>query len=82
MARIVNMHEAKTTLSQLVDRAEAGEDIVLARAGNPVVRLVPIRSARRRRLGHWKGKVSMARDFDEPLTDEQLAAWFGADKKP
>jgi prevent-host-death family protein len=82
MARIVNMHEAKTTLSQLVDRAEAGEDIVLARAGSPVVRLVPIRFARRRRLGQWKGKVSMARDFDEPLTDEQLAAWLGADKKP
>lgn len=76
MARIVNMHEAKTKLSELVADVEAGEEIVLARAGKPVARLMPLRKAEpRRRLGQWKGKVRMSKDFDAPLSDEELAAW-------
>ncbi|HMJ54740.1 MAG TPA: type II toxin-antitoxin system prevent-host-death family antitoxin [Polyangiaceae bacterium] len=75
MARIVNMHEAKTMLSKLVAAAEAGEEVILARAGKPVARLVPLRKASPRRLGCWKGKVRMAKDFDAPLSDEDLAAW-------
>ena len=67
MTKIVNMHEAKSNLSRLVEEVEAGEDVVLARAGKPVVRLVALRPARRRRLGRWKGKVTMADDFDAPL---------------
>jgi prevent-host-death family protein len=62
----VGMHEAKTRLSQLVERAEAGEEIVIARNGTPVVRLVPI--ARTSSLAHvrgaWRGRVRMAEDFD------------------
>ncbi len=77
MAKIVNMHEAKSNLSRLVEEAEAGEVIVLARAGKPVVTLVPVRPARRRRLGRWKGKVVMSEDFDAPLSDRDLAAWTG-----
>jgi prevent-host-death family protein len=77
VAKIVNMHEAKSTLSRLVEEAEAGEEIVLARAGKPVVKLVPVRAARRRRLGRWKGKVVMSEDFDAPLSDRDLAAWTG-----
>jgi prevent-host-death family protein len=77
VAKIVNMHEAKSTLSRLVEEAEAGEEIVLARAGKPVVKLVPVRTARRRRLGRWKGKVVMSEDFDAPLSDRDLAAWTG-----
>ncbi|HLK35194.1 MAG TPA: type II toxin-antitoxin system prevent-host-death family antitoxin [Polyangiaceae bacterium] len=77
MTKLVNMHEAKTNLSKLVEEAEAGEDVVLARAGRPVVRLVPVREARRRRLGGWKGKVRMGKDFDAPLPDDLLRAWEG-----
>ena len=78
MPKIVNMHEAKTTLSQLVTAVEEGGEVILARGGKPVAKLVPIRATRRRRLGQWKGKVRMSRDFDAPLPDEVLAA-FGKD---
>jgi prevent-host-death family protein len=79
MARVVNMHEAKSSLSQLVEEAEGGEDIVIARAGKPVVRLVPVRPARRR-LGDWKGKVWMSAAFDAPLPERVLGAWTGRGK--
>jgi antitoxin (DNA-binding transcriptional repressor) of toxin-antitoxin stability system len=74
--KIVNMHEAKTTLSQLVEQAENGEEI-LARAGKPVARLVAIRSTGRRMLGQWLGRVRMSDDFDAPLPADALAAWTG-----
>lgn len=74
----VGMHEAKTKLSQLVERAEAGEDIVIARNGKPVVRLVPVRSASSLASvrGAWRRAVRIADDFDE-LPDD-LAEAFGA----
>jgi prevent-host-death family protein len=75
MARVVNMHEAKTKLSELVAEVEAGEEVILARAGKPVARLMPLRKARPRRLGRWKGKVRMSKDFDAPLSKKDLAAW-------
>jgi prevent-host-death family protein len=66
MSATINIHEAKTQLSALVARAEAGEDIVIARANKPVVRLVPVTPAPvQRRLGEAKGLVTMAPDFDE-----------------
>lgn len=71
--KIVNLHEAKTTLSQLVERAERGEEVVLARAGHPVARIVAIGGRGRRRLGQWKGRVRMADDFDAPLSDASFA---------
>ncbi len=77
MTKIVNMHVAKTTLSKLVEEARNGEEIVLARAGKPLVRLVPVPSVERRQLGRWKGKVKMSADFDEPLPEEELALWEG-----
>jgi len=69
------MHEAKTELSKLVERALAGEDVVIARAGVPVVRLVPVARLGQRVLGQWRGKVKMADDFDAALPDEVLADW-------
>jgi prevent-host-death family protein len=74
----VGMHEAKTKLSQLVERAEAGEDIVISRNGKPVARLVPvIGSASLATVrGAWRGRVHIADDFDE-LPDD-LADAFGA----
>ena len=72
------MHEAKTTLSQLVERAEAGEEIVIARNGMPVARLVPIakKSARADVYGALRGRIEIAPDFDE-LPDD-IADAFGA----
>ena len=71
----VNMHEAKTHLSKLVERAAAGEEIVIARAGKPVARLAPLRPARQpRRLGRCDGQPFwMADDFDELPEDIQAA---------
>lgn len=71
------MHEAKTTLSQLVEQAEQGEEILLARAGEPVARIVALRSSARRVLGQWKGRVRMADDFDAPLPASEQAGWNG-----
>jgi prevent-host-death family protein len=78
MAEPVNMHEAKSDLSRLVERALAGEDIVIARAGVPVVRLVPVQQVGKRRLGQWRGKVKLSEDFDAPLPDEELELWSGS----
>lgn len=70
MEESVNIHQAKTHLSRLVGRVEAGEEITLARAGRPVARLVPYRARREpRRLGVWKGQVWMSPDFDAPLPE-------------
>lgn len=64
----VNVHEAKTHLSRLLERVEHGEEIVIARAGKPVARLVPIEAAAGKRpLGLYKGQIWMSDDFDEPL---------------
>ena len=74
----VGMHEAKTKLSQLVERAEAGEDVVIARNGKPVARLVPIApsSSFAGVYGALRGRIHMADDFDE-LPDD-IADAFGA----
>lgn len=62
---IVNTHEAKTHFSKLVERAASGEEIVIAKAGKPMAKLVPLRSEGRRRIpGAWRGRVRMADDFD------------------
>jgi prevent-host-death family protein len=75
--KIVNMHEAKTTLSQLVEQVENGEDVILARAGKPVACVVAIRNTGRRTLGQWRGQVRMSDDFDAPLPEDELALWQG-----
>ena len=74
----VNIHEAKTRLSELLRRVEAGEEIVIARAGKPVARLLPFDAPREpREPGTAKGLISIGDDFDEPLPDEVLEE-FGA----
>ena len=66
MQPTVNIHDAKAQLSSLIARAEAGEDIIIARADKPAVRLVPVApSNKQRRLGEAKGLVRMAADFDD-----------------
>ena len=77
MTDVVNVHAAKTHLSRLLERVEAGEEITLARAGRPVARLVPYRPRiEPRRLGAWKGRVWIAPDFDSPAVNDEIARDF------
>jgi prevent-host-death family protein len=77
MAKTVNLYEAKTRLSELVERAARGEETVIAKAGQPKARLVPVVPKQRpRKPGAWKGRVRIADDFDAPLPDD-LARAFG-----
>lgn len=78
METIVNVHDAKTHFSKLLARAEAGEEIVIGRAGTPVAKLVPVTSGRRARVpGSARGQVVVAPDFDAPLSEEVLAEFEG-----
>jgi prevent-host-death family protein len=70
----VNVHEAKTHLSRLLERVEAGEEVVIARSGHPIARLVPIGPTRPRVPGRLKGAVIVADDFDSPLPEELWAS--------
>ena len=79
----VNIHEAKTHLSRLVERAASGEEIIIARSGRPVARLVPLASTTRRRtFGRMRGTIMIADDFNAPLPDEVLAGFHGGDPAP
>jgi prevent-host-death family protein len=74
----VNMHEAKTQLSRLVERAAGGEEIVIARAGRPVARLVAYRETAGRRVpGRWRGRIVIHDDFDDPLPEDIAAPFRG-----
>lgn len=77
MTELVNMHQAKSTLSRLVQRALSGEDIVIARNGKPLVRLTPVPEKRGQRIpGRSKGRIWMAPDFDV-MSEEELRDWEG-----
>ena len=77
MSEIVNMHQAKSTLSRLVERALSGEDVVIARNGTPLVRLVPVaKKAKPRVPGRMKGQIWIAPDFDE-MSEEEMKDWEG-----
>ncbi len=74
-----NIHEAKIHLSRLIERAEQGEEIIIAKAGNPKVRLTPITEERVvRRPGRFAGSLKVTAAFFEPLAEEDLAAWEGS----
>jgi antitoxin (DNA-binding transcriptional repressor) of toxin-antitoxin stability system len=74
----VNIHEAKTQLSKLLRRVEAGEEIVIARDGEPVARLIRERGRRIVRFGTLKGAIELPNGLDEPLTEEELTEWYDA----
>jgi prevent-host-death family protein len=82
--RKVNIHEAKTTLSQLVEAAESGETVVLARAGKPVVQLVRLKKKRGIKLGGLKGKLpeKLIADSVKPLSKKDLEQLFGGGVEP
>jgi prevent-host-death family protein len=67
MADTYNMHDAKTQLSRLAERAAKGEEIVIARNGHPLARLVPLDERKPRTLGLWRDSVWISDDFDDPL---------------
>jgi prevent-host-death family protein len=81
---IVTIHEAKTNLSKLIARAEAGEEIVIARGKDPVVKLTPVVPTKRKRApGRLKGVVNLPDAFFfDPLPEDELKLWEGSDDDP
>ena len=81
MEKTVNIHAAKTRLSALIAEVEKGEEVVIARAGKPVAKLVPIKQRKapqkRRLAGFLRGKIRIGPDFDDPLPEDILAAFRG-----
>ncbi len=78
----INLYDAKTHLSALVDRAAEGEEIVIAKAGTPRARLMPLESLKPNRApGGWEGAVWMSEDFDAPLPAEILAGFQGVPRR-
>ena len=73
----INIHQAKTQLSKLVEEAAQGQDIIIAKAGKPIARLVALEKKPQlpRNPGGLKGQIWISDDFDEPMTDEELALW-------
>lgn len=79
----VNIHEAKTHLSRLLQRVAGGEEITIARAGAPVARLVAVKPRRGPRpMGMDRGRIWISEDFDAPLPDDVLALFEGEEHKP
>jgi prevent-host-death family protein len=74
---VYTIHAAKTNLSKLIARAEAGEEVVLARGKSPIARIVPIAAAKlpERKFGALKGKIRIGPEFFEPLPEEELKRW-------
>lgn len=78
----VTIHAAKTNLSRLIEQACAGEDVVIARGDTPVVRLVPVRVTRpKRKFGAMRGRARTTGAFFDPLSSDELAAWYAGDSK-
>lgn len=73
----INIHQAKTQFSKLVDAVMHGEEVVIAKAGKPAARLVPFTKTETRQFGVLKGKIKIANDFDAPLPDNILADFEG-----
>lgn len=74
----LNLYEAKTQLSALVDQVAAGAEIIIAKNGKPMAKLVPIRDRVRRQPGRLKGKVWMSDDFDAPLPQEIIDSFYNS----
>lgn len=73
----INIHQAKTQFSKLIDAAMHGEETIIAKAGKPVAKLVPLKIETLRRFGVLKGKIKIADDFDAPLSDDVIAGFEG-----
>ena len=74
MVKTINVHEAKTHLSRILDRVKAGETMILAKNGKPYAQLSPVEPPKPRELGFVKGELTDA--FFEPMSEEELAEWY------
>ncbi len=83
--RTINIHQAKTHLSRLVEDAAGGEEIVIAKAGKPIARLMPLPASERRipKFGTLRGKIGLADDWDSPETNEAIWSefWSGVERE-
>ena len=80
---VVNIHQAKTNLSKLLQRVALGDEIIIAKAGVPIAKLVPLQVEKpKRRLGLYKGQICMADDFNAPLPADILAGFLGGELPP
>jgi len=78
VASIINIHEAKTHLSRIVDEVAAGAEVIIAKAGKPMARLMPLTGVRRaKKLGLLKGKIRIPDDFNAPLPEDVIAGFEG-----
>lgn len=77
LVKTYNVHEAKTNFSRILARVQAGEEVTIARAGQPIARIVPLRTARLRTPDLEKARIWVADDFDAPLPDKLLDAFEG-----
>ena len=78
MSNIINIHEAKTHLSRIVDEVAAGAEVIIAKAGKPMARLTPLIGTRReKKLGLLKGKIKVSDDFNAPLSADVIADFEG-----
>jgi prevent-host-death family protein len=73
----VNIHEAKSNLSKLIERARAGDEVIIAKAGTPMVRLVPVDSPRKPIFGSAKGQIVFKKGWDAPMTKRELDEFIG-----
>ncbi len=74
--KTVTIHQAKTNLSRLIERACEGEEVIIARGSQPVARLVALATKKgNRKPGNWKGKLRVGSEFFEPLPESESAAW-------
>jgi prevent-host-death family protein len=81
MAKTVNLYEAKTHLSRLIEEAAAGEEIIIAKGGTPKARLVALPAAKRaRKPGGWENGVWTSDDFDAEVSADELRDWHGRDE--
>lgn len=79
--KIANIHEAKTHLSRLIESVMAGEEVVIAKAGKPLVKLIPYETKKQpRQPGGWEGKVTISDDFDDELPPEMLLGFVGEEE--
>jgi len=78
---LVNIHDAKTHFSKLINQVLSGDDIIIARGGKPLVRLVPYtKDEEIRHGGQFRGVIQISEDFDEPLPDDVLRLFYGDEK--
>ncbi len=76
MSIVANIHDAKTNLSKLIARTLDGEEVIIAKNGNPIVKLVPFRTPKKRKLGAFHDTVTLSEDIDRPLPEQTVQEFY------